>query len=226
MPPKKYSPRSMPAITRESYNVEKTPSNVPHWIDEFAKNLEKISVQPVRYEKSVYDQISSIMGIKSKFSTVDAAVEDMKHRSGLTDYLKKAQRGAKTTKKANVAEIALFKKLPQIKSTVDNYIEDSRGNLPIPSIVEKLKSIHKMEVADEADWDQPSLLQYINNKNVETKQKYPNLDSNYSNLGRITLNMENEKFDPSNTDAFHALTPAITTAAQDEARILSYLYKK
>lgn len=225
---KKASPRTMPIITRESYSVEKSPVT-PHWMDEFANSLQKVSVEPMRNSQlSVYDQISSIMGRKSKHPTVEAAVEDMKERSGLTAYLMKVQSNDEdmpTKKRAQQNQVGIFTKTPQVKSTLDNYLEDTKGNLPIPAIVEKIKSIHKNDVVDEGDWDDPSFLKYINNRNIEVNKKYPNHDNEHQNLGRVPV-YDDAELDPSNSDALHALTPVVTTAAQDEARILSYLRKR
>lgn len=225
---KKASPRTMPIITRESYSVEKSPVT-PHWIDDFSNSLQKISVEPMRNsQQSIYDQISSIMGKKSKYPTVEAAVEDMKERSGLTAYLMKVQSNDEDVpnkKRAQQNQIMIFKNHPQIKSTVDNYLEDTKGNLPIPAIVEKIKSIHKYDVADETDWDDPLFLKYINDKNIEINKKYPNHDNEHQNLGKMPIFNDSE-IDPSNTDALHALNPAVASAAEDEARILSYLHKK
>lgn len=244
---KKYSPRSMPIITRQSYDVEKSPV-APSWMKEFANSLEKVSVEPMRNEPSLYDQISSIMGgtIKSKYPTVAAAVEDMKKRTGLEQYLnqtvanegsqkKKAQLdiekskaycdGCQTDdanckceegctcclhcllkKKTNSKEIELFKKLPQVKITVDNYLEDTRGNLPLPAVLQKIKSIHSIDVSDDSMWNDENFLRYLKDKSLEVKQKNPSSDANYSNLGKVPQ-FNDTDIDPSNTDALHSLMP-------------------
>jgi hypothetical protein len=226
---KKASPRTMPLITRESYNVEKSPVT-PGWMDEFVSALQKSAVEPMRSSQpTIFDQISSIMGRKSKHATVEAAVEDMKERSGLTAYLKvqsTEDNYANTKKRAQQAEIKLFKQVPQVKSTLDNYIDDSRGNLPIPAIVEQVKSIHKFDVPDDLAWDDPALMTYINNKNIEVKKKYPDQDAEQTTLGR-NPNYTDEDMDPSNTDALHGLNPAVVTSKNDyTGLILSYRQKK
>lgn len=197
----------MPIVSRESYNVE---SDVvtSSLAEAFAKSLEKISVEPVR-PQSIYEQITSIMGNKSKYPTVEAAVEDMKERSGLKAFIKQlhvqGENSDDTVKKADV-EVPLFKTNPQIKQTIDNYIEDTLGNLPIPAILYKVKSIHRSDVADDALWRDDALLRYVSSKNQATKSKYPFEDTNFNDLGKLPKS-NNDEIDPSNTDALHALLP-------------------
>lgn len=170
--------------------------------DAFLNNLKKISVQPAR--ESIYNQISQIIGTKSKYPTVEAAVEDMKERSGLNAYLKKIQseEELKNKKTAN-QEVVLFKTHPNVKSTIDNYCEDSRGNLAIPAIVEKIKEIHGKEISDHSLFDNHDLLSYINNKNIQVKKTYPSDNKNYNNLGKINTRDEQESHD-GNEDVFQS----------------------
>lgn len=209
---KKYSARSMPVITRESYNVEKAPA-LPNWMSEFADNLQKQSVESKqKADKSIYDQISSIMGNKSRYPTVEAAVEDMKERSGMKKFLDKLQSQGQAdgvNKKAEQS-VKLFEKVPQLKDTADNYIEDTNGNLPIPAVVDKLKSIHRGDVVDDADWDDVNFLQYINNKSIEVRKQHLHEDHNFKNLGKLPT-FTDEDIDPSNHDALHSLTPTVVS---------------
>jgi hypothetical protein len=62
------------------------PYSQDHWLKQFEANLQKTSVQP--RGNSVYDEVSAIMNTKSKYPSVQAAVDDMMHRSGLITYLK------------------------------------------------------------------------------------------------------------------------------------------
>lgn len=210
---KKFSPRTMPVISRESYSVEKAP-RLPNWMDEFANNLAKQSVESKsKANKSIYDQISSIMGGKSKYPNVEAAVEDMKERSGMNSFLNKLQsQGGSESKKKEAQccgdhkEVDMFKSVPQIKETLDNYIEDTNGNLPIPAIVEKIKSIHKNDVSDDSAWDNKEFLHYVNDKSIETKKKHPSENSSNQGLGKIH-HFTDEEIDPSNSDVLHGLNP-------------------
>src|SRR5277367_3622508 len=78
--------RYQPAITRNSdENISED-----HWLKQFEKSLQKSAVQP-KTQQSLFDQINNIMNRTSKHSSVEAVVDDMKERSGLTAYLKKAE---------------------------------------------------------------------------------------------------------------------------------------
>lgn len=220
---KKYSPRSMPMITRESYDVEKQ-EKAPSWMQEFVSNFQKESVKSKdNANKSIYDQISSIMGNKSKHATVDAAVDDMKQRSGMKDFLDKMQsQGGDVGQKKNAncdhcdekcghgdtKEIIIFKNVPQIKDTVDNYVQDTRGNISLPAIVEKIKSIHRNDVVEDGDWDDEEFLRYINDRNVDLKKMYQDHSTQNKNLGKTYQDTET---DSSNSDAFHGLMPAVVS---------------
>lgn len=213
---KKQGYRTMPIVERSRDDIEQSPA-LPSWMKDFAKNLEKTSVQPYR-DESIFDQISSVMnGTKPKYSNVEDAVRDMQERSGLSAYKNKVEAQGKTQKKAQhaqpteqtqQADVNLFKLKPQIKDTFDNYIEDTNGNLSIPSIVEKIKSIHQNDISDDSSWDDESLLKYINTKNIEVKKKHPNTEENNANLGKLP-HFDERDIDPSNSDALFSLTPAI-----------------
>lgn len=204
----------MPAIERSSNTLEGSPV-LPQWMRNLADTLHKNSVQPYHNE-SLYDQISSVMnGTKSKYLNVEDAVKDMQQRSGLLDYRNKIE--AQKNSSPKIAQMAavpnktevirLFEDKPQIKDTFDNYIEDTNGNLTIPGIVERIRSIHRGDVTDDSMWEDENLLQYVNNKNIDVKKKYPSSDADSSNLGR--LNHFDEDADPTDDDPLFALTPAV-----------------
>lgn len=240
----------MPLITRESYSVERSPV-MPDWLKDFAATLDKKAVEPMRkHEPSLHDQISSIMGgTKSRYASVEAAVEDYKTRTGLAQYNNKVTakpNGATTKKKAQAFDaekakkycdgcksenckcpddcscsvhcllkkksgtndIKIFDQVPQIKKTIDNYIEDTKGNTVLPAIVQRVKSIHAGDVTDDSVWNDETFLRYINDKNIAEKKKYPNTDeAQYSNLGKVQQYSDTD-IDPSNDDALHSLMPA------------------
>lgn len=190
-----------------------------HWLKQFQKNLEKGAVQP-RQDRSLFDQINTIMNTKSKYPSVDAAVEDMKERSGLTAYLDKVKHSNETSesttktagdnnqafdKKVDLTPIVIKKK-PNIKTTLENYIKDTKGNLPVPAIIEKLRSIHQSDVSDAKDWDDDNLIRLVSSLNLEAKKNNPASYEDYSNLGSRDSITDSE-IDPSNTDAFFALNP-------------------
>ena len=205
--------RYQPPVTRQAdENIGED-----HWLKQFEK---KLAVQPRNTQQSLFDQINSIMnGSKSKYPSVDAAVEDMKERSGLTAYLQKAKSSfsndkASTTKVASDNNDAfdkkvpiVFRKKPDISKTLDNYIRDTRGNLPVPAIIDKLRSIHQIDVTDPKDWEDDNLILEVSKRNLLAKQSNPDSYQSYNNLGSRDTGSDSE-IDASNTDAFHALTPA------------------
>jgi hypothetical protein len=209
--------RHQPVVSREADSS----IDEDHWLRQFQRKLEKGAVQPRTIENSLFDQINSIMNGKSKYPSVEAAVEDMKERSGLSAYLDKIKQSAdenvsvKTKvasdqndameKKVDMIPIVL-KKMPQIHKTLENYIRDSKGNLPVPAIIEKIRSIHKSDVSDAKDWDDDNLIRLVSKMNLEAKKNNPASYESYSNLGSRDTGSDTE-IDPSNTDAFHALTP-------------------
>jgi hypothetical protein len=215
----KYS-RHQSVVTRQSdENISED-----HWLKNFQKTLQKGAVQP-RNESSLFDQINSIMNGKSKYTSVDHAVKDMQERSGLTAYLDKINKTSgeerDTSVKAKTASDShnvidkevkgktipiVFEKCPQSKKTLENYIRDTKGNLPVPAIIEKLRSIHQNDVSDAKDWDDDNLIREVSRQNLMAKRDNPASYENYANLGSRDSDADSE-IDPSNTDAFHALTP-------------------
>jgi hypothetical protein len=195
-----------------------------HWLQQFAKSLQKGAVQPRSTDQSLFEQINSIMNTKSKYPSVDAAVEDMKARSGLTAYLEKEDISKMSTPNSGNKKIAsdqnkvidkkvdmeivpiVIKKCPAIKNTLENYVRDTKGNLPIPAIVDKLRSIHQGDVSDAKDWDDDKLLHLVSKLNLNAKKNNPAVFENYSNLGTHEK-MNDSEIDPSNVDAFHSLNP-------------------
>jgi hypothetical protein len=205
-----------------------------HWLKKFQKSLLKGAVQPRGVDSSLFDQINSIMNGKSKYTSVDHAVQDMQERSGLTAYLDKINKSSgeesktsTTTKTSGTpynTKTALdnhnaidkevegkitpivFKKCPQVKTTLENYIRDTKGNLPLMAIIEKIKSIHQGDVSDAKDWDDDNLIREVSRQNLIAKRDNPASYENYAHLGSRDSDADSE-IDPSNTDAFHALNP-------------------
>jgi hypothetical protein len=199
--------RHQPVISKNSDDSS------DEWMNELQNNLEKGAVQSREKDKSLYDQINNIINNKSKYPSVQAAVEDMKERSGLTTYLKN-----KNIKKASDNNQVIDKKVdlqiiptiiktrPDIENTFKNCIQDSKGNLSIPSIISRVKNIHNQDASDDKDWDDPKLIVFIARLNLEEKAKDSESNRTYNNLGKS--NNDNNEADPANTDAFSSLMPA------------------
>lgn len=221
---KKQGYRTVPLINPTSNDVENYPS-LPNWMSDFAKNIAKTSVQSRKKDESIYDQITSIMNTnKSKYSSVEDVVRDMQERSGIIDYQNKIKSMAQAIKNAACSceekdhdhssphknekpQIKIFTMKPQIKETFDNYIEDTKGNLPIPAIIEKIKGIHRNDITDDASWDDDGLMQYVNEKCIDVKKMYPDDDTSNAGLGKIP-HYDDKDIDPSNDDALFSLEPA------------------
>lgn len=212
----KYS-RHQAVISRnsESYIDE------DNWLNRFEKSLQKDAVQPKRVDQSIFEQITTIMNGKSKYPSVQAAVDDMKNRSGLTAYLDKMNKVSnedpsivkKTAsdnngaidKKITMSPI-IFSKCPKVRDTARNYIQSTRGNLPVPAIIDKIRSIHSGDVSEAKDWEDDKLIRAISRMNLEEKSKAHPGNEDYNNLGKEDDTNDSD-IDPSNMDAFHSLTP-------------------
>lgn len=189
----------------------RTPSiskdNDDFWMKEFQKSLAKNAVQSKQVDRSLYDDISNIMNNSTaKYPSVEAAVEDMKQRSGLTAYLDKVKTSEQnsTIKRASANEQVpdLLKQCPNIKNTLENIVKEHKGTLPILGIIEKAKQIHRGDVSENKYWDDDELLKYVSGLNLLEKTKDYN-DSYDQNLGK------NDDIDsPDNDNAFAILEPA------------------
>lgn len=212
--------RNQPSVSRQiDENIDSD-----HWLKQFEKKLLKSAVQPKRVDQSMFDQINYIMNSKSKYTSVEAAVEEMKARSGLTDYLKKINKTStenedknKKTASSNIDMVSsknidnstmpeLFKQKPEIKNTLQNYIEETKGHLPIPAIIDKIRSIHQNDVGNPKYWDDPKLIAFVSKLNLNAKKNNPDDFKNYSNLGKRD-HSDNTDIDQSNTDMFASLSP-------------------
>lgn len=283
------------------------------FFNEFKEKLEKAAVQS-KTQESLFDQINAVInGARSKFSTVNAVVEDMKERSGLTAYLKTSKeldsnadvkktasvKLSKATKEDNlekleeqalklvkekrwlelgkicgkiaklikntkltsnitkvkvpkafaddwaigycetigeklsdnevkalkkkfaqdnnsafdkkipvesieIVEPIVIKKVPNIKNTIENYINSTKGTLSISAIIEKIKAIHKSDIPDINDWEDENLLKFISKLNLMAKKNNPIFYHSDANLGKQDI-INDDEIDPSNYNAFYLL---------------------
>jgi hypothetical protein len=156
----------------------------PSWLDQYAQameNLEKSSVKSRQEDQSLYDQISAIIGNKSKFSTVEECVEDLKHRSGLTAFLaaKQASDNSET-----------FQKSPVLKNFIDNYIDAHPGSSVESVIQAALKIPQIVEVLPLPDDVPDDVKQYINHKLGEVD--LGNTNNEDAHLGKVDLQIDNQ----------------------------------
>jgi hypothetical protein len=200
-----------------------------HWLKRFQDELiGKKAVQPKPIDNFLFDQINSIMNNKSKYPSVAAAVEDMKERSGLAAFLAKTSNNdendnSKTANEKTASDnnavinkkVPIGKKLPMviikcphIQKTIENIIKSTRGNLSIPAIIDRARSIHQNDVSDAKDWEADDLLYFISGENLKAKQEHPDISNQSSNLGRRNDSNQDEDLAADNNDAFSALMPA------------------
>jgi hypothetical protein len=224
-------PRHQSVVTRQS-DAE---NNDDHWLKQFENSLQKNSVQS-RDSANLFDQINSIMNTKSKYPSVQAAVDDMMHRSGLSDYLsnvklsehetegrpKKAQvtsqqatppqqnpvQNAPAHNQQNDKTPDVIKEKGSILTTLQNIIKDTKGNMPLSAIISKLHSLHARDVSEESAWDDENLIRLVSQLNLQAKKDNPGNYENYNSLGTGDHSTADSDIDASNTDAFNALMPA------------------
>jgi hypothetical protein len=153
-------------------------SNDFFWKEELK---DKLGTQP--YKKKTIDELYSVLNNTNlKFKTVESVVNDMKERSGLSAYLNKNKKIASN----NEFEPTVIQQYPQIKITIENFIKDTNGNLPVPAILNKIKAIHKNDISDNRHWDEEKLLRFISNLNLQAKSK--SFDTTQSSfLGKLDL---------------------------------------
>lgn len=195
-----------------------------HWLKQFEDKLQKTSVQP--RGENLYDQISSIMNTKSKYPSVQAAVDDMMHRSGLTSYLKdvkvaEEKSSSKTMKLAQDQNEErhghkkddhkipqVIKEKPSIQRTLENIIKETRGNMPVPAVIARLHALHAKDISDEGAWEDEKLIRLVSQCNLKAKTDNPGNYDSFDNLGQGDHSTSDRDIDPSNTDAFNALMPS------------------
>lgn len=189
-----------------------------YWFKQFEKNLQKSAVQPRKIDDSMFNQINSVINRKSKHTSVGAAVEDMMQRSGLTEYLKNIKVSEQENVKKKVASpisasdveylksVKVLKERPDILNTIKNVISTTKGNLSLPAIIEKIRSIHKSDIAEDKYWEDENLYKLVGNLNLKEKASNSN-QSESSELGRSQVG-EQLGSNELNSDYFSSLMPA------------------
>ncbi len=192
-----------------------------HWLKEFENKLQKTSVQP--RGNSLFEQITSIMNTKSKYPSVQAAVDDMMQRSGLTSYLENVKvseeapkdQPRKTAQDESSAKLNenphtpdVIKQKASILRTLENIVKESKGNLPVPAVIARLRSLHARDISDEGAWDDEKLVRLVSRCNLRAKKDNPGTFDKFDDLGRSDHFATESDIDASNTDAFNALMPA------------------
>lgn len=200
-----------PVFSRDSESSD------PEWFIDYANKLDKLAVQPVEKDRSMFDQISEIMGSKSKFSTVEDAVKDMRERTGLNKFLSVAAQTIESNVKTasdDDLEVSLpsddeipklFNEHPHIEKYINKYISSRKGHTSIASLLSEISRLFK-EV-DSAHLDDKVLKNFISNKIIEERELNPNNENfDVEMLGAVDKGNEQEY--EANNDAFSSLVPA------------------
>jgi hypothetical protein len=177
--------RSMPPISRDNGAIDRG-EPTPAWLSEFTNNLEKEAVKSKQEDYSLYDQINSILGNKSKYSTVQEAVEDMKKRTGLSLYLDQLKATAQ-------AQTSLFEQIPELRTFIDNYVK-ARPGTSIDAVIHdllKIKSIqNKLPKSDDVP---DEIKRYINDQIASARDSSPASHSGENlQLGKVDLSVDDD----------------------------------
>lgn len=188
MSSQKYYGRSTSIISRDN-NATDRGDREPSWFSEFTKNLEKEAVKSKKDDYALFDQINSILGNKSKYSSVEEAVLDMQRRTGLLDLLKQKKQ-AQVGSHKRYEESKSLKEIPSLKTYIDNYIEDRPGT-SVEAVVHdllKIKSIkEKLPDGDDVPAD---VRHYINDMILESNLAHPASGDEDLELGKVDLSTD------------------------------------
>lgn len=139
-----------------------------YWLNRVKENLEKGAVKP-RVNDDIYNQISSIMNTQSKFKSVDAAVEDMKRRSGFAAHVENIskQSNDSTTKKIAKEE----HKLDKIKKHLEDALNLVNEELEVYEDKVSEKQYNSKKEIGESKISEPKVFKY----NSEIKKTLENM---------------------------------------------------
>jgi hypothetical protein len=192
------------------------------WLNDFADKLAKSDNEPKnaveaarqRNQKSMLDQISSIVGNKPVHSSVDSVVQEMQERTGLKEYLRRQSEKSfdnMPKKTASSYEEEIFKYFPpNVRDNIINFIkrrvETHHGFIALPALCEEILGTFKRDGVQTQDVDNQEVSRFINQLLIEEIQKNPS-DMSSVNIGKgVGVNDMND--DGSNSDFFKGLLPA------------------
>lgn len=177
----KYYARGNSIISRDESSFERG-EKMPSWFDDYVSILEKQSVKSKEDDYSIFNQISDIIGGKSKYSTVDEAVEDMQRRTGLYGVLQRKR--ASNNAPSNVK---LFQEHPILKTYIDNYIEDRPGVAMEVVVYDILKLKPVADVLPNPSDVPAEVKKYINDKINEVNKFNVSKEHTNADLGKLDI---------------------------------------
>lgn len=184
----RYNGRYPNSVFRGNEPISSTKTS--DWFNDFAKNLEKNSVEPVR-QQSLYEQINNIIN-KSKYSSVEEKVKELQQRTGLYNILNNIKSAS-----AQIEEPAIFSTIPEMKVFIDNFVNDRPGT-SIPAVCEALLNLDGIRAKMNANDLSEDVKKYINDKIIENRSvKGLDKDDINFNIGKVDYSDNgNEKDDP------------------------------
>ncbi len=190
-------------------------SQAPSWFREFASNLQKTSVQSADADRSMFDQISDILGTKSRYATVDEAVQDFQKRTGLAQYLQMCEADQAEVSKVASAEMpdleadesqfpTLLKDHPEIQEFIENFIHARKGHIHGPAVTESIRIIFRNKNFSSDELEDKHLRKYISDKIADEKSKNDHHEEPIGDLGKLDHSAPSDEAQ----DAFAIIAPA------------------
>ena len=181
------------------------------WLDRFADGLDQKSAVEVareRSQRSIYEQITSIVSGNKTFASVDDKVKDLQERAGLTEYLRRISQEKYTTKVAANEFDDVLGCDPELKERIasfcKNKIKTFRGHISVPAMQAEINSAFTGVQAHEINDARVATI--LNAMIEEEKSNNPTAAVNDQNLG-LGVGVTLEDDDGSNDDFFSALMP-------------------
>lgn len=167
--------RVLPSVQR----VDSDTGSGEDLYNDFISNLSRISASESNAQ-TIQQQIEAIIGnTKSKYSSVDEAVQDMSERTGLKAFMD-ARRVI-----AFVQEPEIFNEIPQMKIFIDNFIADRPGTSVESVVHDLLKLDHvRNNMKDHSDVDD-GVKHYINSQIAKSKSDNFDVNKIDMNIGKV-----------------------------------------
>ena len=202
-----------PKITREDQNTLKLYES-ESIMDSFIQELDKVATQPY----NPYAAIQSIFNNKSKYKTVDEAVQDMQNRSGLAKYLNSIKANLNKNKKTasennqntqntqykSPMEVynktpKLLTQYPEMAVFIENIAKETRGTSSIEGVLNILKN--RLGKIDQSLLNEDLLKEFIFNKLSLYKKDTKSYNVQYG--------VSKDGLSEATGDLFNAISPSV-----------------
>lgn len=200
-------------------------TSVPEWMEAFAEEMEKRDKMTAvdrakerQNQANFQQQINSILNrvVRSPYSSVDEAVEDLQKRTGFAEYRVKSAAAKilgniekKTLKSESQQQIPeLLQSFPGIENYIHNLIQTNPG-IQVPAVLYSILETFRKRGISEADVDDPKLARYV----AEVVDQYSPVDMSDVNydIGRgVGTKYESPGYRDTNTNFWSGLMPNIS----------------